>query len=191
MRRQRAQRARQFQLWDDAIAYLNQGKASDPVAEDWWYERRTLIRQLLSAGDAKRAYAAASIYTAGPEGRLVVIDLKTGKTTAVAAADLEEHAQLAGYQAAVEAGAFADHGAESGGAALVQLGPGKDAREQMQVPLADATDPQWAYAMVRRTAETMAAATFSAVANSRCRVCPVRTSCPISGKGRQVVEDTQ
>jgi hypothetical protein len=41
---------------------------------------------------------------------------------------------------------------------------------------------------VKRTAETMAAATFSAVANSRCRVCPVRTSCPISGKGRQVVE---
>ena len=67
----RAQRARQFQLWDDAIAYLNKGKASDPVAEDWWYERRTLIRQLLSAGDAKRAYAAASTYTAGPEGRLV------------------------------------------------------------------------------------------------------------------------
>jgi RecB family exonuclease len=128
-------------------------------------------------------------------GRLVVIDLKTGKTTTVSAADLEEHAQLAGYQAAVEAGAFAEHGyghgAESGGAALVQLGPGKDAREQMQLPLADATDPQWAYAMVRRTAETMAAATFSAVANSRCRVCPVRTSCPISGKGRQVVEDTQ
>jgi RecB family exonuclease len=124
-------------------------------------------------------------------GRLVVIDLKTGKTTTVSAADVEEHAQLAGYQAAVDAGAFADHGAESGGAALVQLGPGKDAREQMQLPLADATDPQWAYAMVRRTAETMAAATFSAVANSRCRVCPVRTSCPISGKGRQVVEDTQ
>ncbi len=125
------------------------------------------------------------------EGRLVVIDLKTGKTTAVAAADLEEHAQLAGYQAAVDAGAFGDYGSESGGAALVQLGPGKDAREQMQLPLADATDPQWAYAMVKRTAETMAAATFSAVANSRCRVCPVRTSCPISGKGRQVVEVTE
>jgi superfamily I DNA/RNA helicase/RecB family exonuclease len=122
------------------------------------------------------------------EGRLVVVDLKTGKTTAVAAAELAEHAQLAGYQAAVDAGAFDDYGRESGGAALVQLGPGKDAREQMQLPLAEAADPEWAHAMVKRTAETMAAATFSAVANSRCRVCPVRTSCPISGKGRQVVE---
>jgi soluble lytic murein transglycosylase len=67
----RAQRARQFELWDDAIAYLNKGKPSDPDAEDWWYERRALIRQLLGIGDAKRAYAAAAGYTSGPEGRLV------------------------------------------------------------------------------------------------------------------------
>nr|WP_232344487.1 UvrD-helicase domain-containing protein [Actinoplanes awajinensis] len=120
-------------------------------------------------------------------GRLVVIDLKTGKSTALSA-DVAENPQLAGYQAAVDAGAFGDYGMDSGGAALVQLGPGKEAREQMQVPITEAIDPQWAYAMVRRTADTMAAATFSAVANSRCRVCPVRSSCPISGKGRQVVE---
>jgi superfamily I DNA/RNA helicase/RecB family exonuclease len=121
-------------------------------------------------------------------GRLVVIDLKTGKTTAVSTSDVAENAQLGGYQAAIDAGAFADFGTDSGGAALVQLGPGKDAREQMQVPLAEAADPGWADGMVRRTAAAMAASTFSAVANSRCRVCPVRTSCPISGKGRQVVE---
>jgi soluble lytic murein transglycosylase len=74
----RAERARQFELWDDAIAYLNKGKASDPVAEDWWYERRTLIRQLLSIGDAKRAYQAAASYTAGPEGRLVEARFHSG-----------------------------------------------------------------------------------------------------------------
>jgi superfamily I DNA/RNA helicase/RecB family exonuclease len=122
------------------------------------------------------------------QGRLVVIDLKTGKSTAVTASDVEDHAQLAGYQVAVDAGAFQDYGAESGGAALVQLGPGKEAREQMQPPLTETTDPGWAYAMVRRTADTMAAATFSAVVNAKCRVCPVRTACPISGNGRQVVE---
>jgi RecB family exonuclease len=121
-------------------------------------------------------------------GRLVVIDLKTGKTTAVSASDVEEHPQLAGYQAAVEAGAFDEFGSTSGGAALVQLGTGKEPKEQLQQPLADAADPAWAYAMVRRTADTMAAATFSAVVNAKCRVCPVRTSCPVSGKGRQVVE---
>ncbi|MFB9235280.1 ATP-dependent helicase [Plantactinospora siamensis] len=121
------------------------------------------------------------------QGRLVVIDLKTGRTTAVAAADLAEHPQLAGYQAAVEAGAFAEHGDSSGGAALVQLGTSaKEAKEQNQP--AEGGEEGWAAAMVRRTAETMAASTFAAVANSRCRVCPVRPACPISGQGRQVVE---
>lgn len=67
----RAERARQFELWDDAIAYLNKGQKNDPDAALWWYERQTLVRQLLAAGDAKRAYRAAADYTSGPEGRLV------------------------------------------------------------------------------------------------------------------------
>lgn len=123
------------------------------------------------------------------DGRLVVVDLKTGKSTAVTAADLAEHPQLGAYQAAVEAGAFAEFGAESGGAALVQLGTAaKDAREQSQPPAGEGPAAGWATALVRRTADTMAAATFAAVANSKCRVCPVRASCPVSGRGRQVVE---
>jgi RecB family exonuclease len=122
-------------------------------------------------------------------GRLVVVDLKTGKSASVTEAELAEHPQLAAYQAAVEAGAFDEHGDESGGAALVQLGtPTKEAKEQGQAALGESEESGWAGALVRRTAETMAASTFHAVANSRCRVCPVRTSCPISGKGRQVVE---
>ncbi|ABP56180.1 ATP-dependent helicase [Salinispora tropica] len=123
------------------------------------------------------------------DGRLVVVDLKTGKSTAVTAADLTEHPQLGAYQAAVEAGAFAEFGTESGGASLVQLGTGaKEAREQAQPPAGEGPAAGWATALVRRTAETMAATTFAAVANSKCRVCPVRTSCPVSGQGRQVVE---
>ncbi|WP_415624402.1 ATP-dependent helicase [Phytohabitans flavus] len=122
-------------------------------------------------------------------GRLVVIDLKTGKTATVTEAEMAEHPQLAAYQAAVEAGAFEEHGDESGGAALVHLGTTtKEAKEQGQAALGEGEESGWAGALVRRTAETMAASTFHAVANSRCRVCPVRTSCPISGKGRQVVE---
>lgn len=122
-------------------------------------------------------------------GRLVVIDLKTGKSTAVTEREVAEHPQLGAYQAAVEAGAFAEFGDESGGAALVQLGTGaKDAREQTQAAAGEGPEAGWATALVRRTADTMAAATFAAVANSKCRVCPVRTSCPVSGQGRQVVE---
>ncbi|WP_320066370.1 ATP-dependent helicase [Micromonospora sp. RTGN7] len=123
------------------------------------------------------------------DGRLVVIDLKTGKSTVVTEHEIGEHPQLGAYQAAVEAGGFAEFGAESGGAALVQLGTGaKDAKEQSQPATGQGPEAGWATALVRRTADTMAAATFAAVANSKCRVCPVRTSCPVSGQGRQVVE---
>ena len=120
------------------------------------------------------------------EGRLVVIDLKTGKSTSVTEADLPEQPQLGAYQAAVEAGAFPDEGTEAGGAMLVQLGSHANVKEQDQAPLSDAADPGWAATMVRRTAATMAASTFQAVVNAKCRTCPVITSCPVSGKGRHV-----
>ena len=121
-------------------------------------------------------------------GRPVVIDLKTGKSSPTSA-EIAEHPQLGAYQAAIEAGAFPELGTEPGGAALVQLGtPGKEAKEQVQPPLSVAGDPGWARALVRRTGEVMAASTFAAVRNDRCRVCPVRTSCPVTGQGRQVVE---
>lgn len=122
------------------------------------------------------------------EGRLVVIDLKTGKSKPTVA-EVAEHPQLGAYQAAVEAGAFAELGSESGGAALVQLGSRSGPPEQSQPPLADAADPAWAGALIHRAASTMAASTFEAVANAGCRTCPVRTACPISGKGRQVHEE--
>ena len=65
-------------------------------------------------------------------GRLVVIDLKTGKTVP-RDGDIAENGQLGAYQAAVEAGAFDDVGSVSGGAALVQLGASAaTAKEQRQ-----------------------------------------------------------
>ncbi|WP_426514544.1 ATP-dependent helicase [Dactylosporangium sp. McL0621] len=118
-------------------------------------------------------------------GRLVVVDLKTGKSIP-ANANLAEHPQLAAYQAAIELGAF-EESSVAGGAALVQLGGETNtAREQVQPPLGEADDPNWAQALVQRTAKTMAASTFSAVVNNKCRVCPVKTACPVSGKGRHV-----
>ncbi|HWB38276.1 MAG TPA: PD-(D/E)XK nuclease family protein, partial [Rugosimonospora sp.] len=123
------------------------------------------------------------------QGRLVVIDLKTGRSSP-AAGELAEYPQLGAYQAAVEAGAFPELGTEAGGAALVQLGTDHvKVQEQRQPPLADAADPTWAAALVRRTAATMAGSTFRAVVNNRCRACPVRHACPISGKGRHLHGD--
>jgi len=67
----RAQRARQAELYESAIDWLNKAKGDLPDAAEFWYERRTLIRQLLASGDAKLAYKAADSYREGPEGRLV------------------------------------------------------------------------------------------------------------------------
>lgn len=74
----RAQRARQFELWDDAIAYLDQVKGSPIDAEEFWYERRILTRQLLALGEVKRAYRASDGYREGPEGRLVEAHFHAG-----------------------------------------------------------------------------------------------------------------
>jgi RecB family exonuclease len=116
------------------------------------------------------------------QGRLVVVDLKTGRNKAQ---DVEIHAQLGTYQLAIEHGAFADEGSESGGAVLVQLGAKGDG-EQRQPPLADAADPQWARAAVDHVAARMRGHTFSAMGNKRCHVCDVKSSCPLQVVGRQV-----
>src|SRR5450759_1456084 len=56
-------------------------------------------------------------------GGLRVVDLKTGSGKPTRG-DLLRNAQLGAYQAAVEHGAFADHGTVSAGAALLQVGTG-------------------------------------------------------------------
>jgi soluble lytic murein transglycosylase len=67
----RAERARQFELWDDAAMWLGKAKGDLPDAGLFWYERQSLVRQLLALGEIKKAYTVAAGYTHGPEGRLV------------------------------------------------------------------------------------------------------------------------
>jgi superfamily I DNA/RNA helicase/RecB family exonuclease len=120
------------------------------------------------------------------DGRLVVIDLKTGRTQA-RGDDVARHPQLGAYQVAAQAGGFGEP-AEPGGAALVQLGSSAaKAKQQDQPPLGAAEDPDWARRMVVAAAEGMAGATFAARENGACRMCPVRTSCPAHDEGRQVL----
>ncbi|KFC71109.1 Lytic transglycosylase catalytic precursor [Devosia sp. LC5] len=74
----RAQRARQFELWQSAVDWLNKAPEELPDAAEWWYERRALIRQLLNAGQPKLAYQVASGYTKGPDGRVVEAQFHAG-----------------------------------------------------------------------------------------------------------------
>ena len=118
------------------------------------------------------------------DGRLVVVDLKTGRSKAVDA-DLARHAQLGAYQLAVAEGAFPG-GDRPGGATLVQLGAKSSVKEQEQRPLPEDEDPQWARELVRGAARGMSGAVFRAAPGSACRICASRTSCPANDSGRQV-----
>jgi RecB family exonuclease len=122
------------------------------------------------------------------QGRLVVVDLKTG-ANAPSAEDALELPQLAAYQVAVEAGAFPE-GTTSGGAEIVAVGTSHaKPAVRVQPPLSDSEDPTWARQLVVNAATAMAASTFQAVINESCPYCTVRRACPLSGQGRQVTDE--
>ncbi len=119
------------------------------------------------------------------EGRLVVVDLKTGKS---APREIETHGQLAAYQVAIAAGAFGEHGSDPGGAALLQVGTGAKAKEQHQEPLPAGVpvEQTWAGELLAEVGEGMGAATFEVRTGSHCSRCPARRNCPLQERGRQV-----
>ncbi|MGN7199118.1 ATP-dependent helicase [Arthrobacter sp. SAFR-044] len=129
------------------------------------------------------------------EGRLVVVDLKTGKRQP-GKDELSRHPQLGAYQAAVLAGGF-DAGSGggqglSGGAVLAQLGTSaKSPAIQQQEPL----DPQenWAMDMVKEAAAVMGGSEFTArhdpaKGSHGGHGCRLPEVCPLCVRGRQVTE---
>ena len=117
------------------------------------------------------------------DGRLVVIDFKTGKSK-VRADDLPEHPQLGAYQLAVESGGFGE-GERSGGARLVQLATSGDP-EQSQQPLTEMDDPSWISDEVSRVATRYRGAEFTALVSTGCGHCDLKKCCPLYPEGRQV-----
>lgn len=115
------------------------------------------------------------------EGRLVVIDLKTGKSP-VSKDDAQSHAQLAMYQLAVAAGLLAD-GDEPGGGRLVYLGKttGGGATERHQDALTPDGRAEWDE-QVHRAAAATQGPQFTARVNDGCAHCPVRAMCPAQNR---------
>jgi superfamily I DNA/RNA helicase/RecB family exonuclease len=138
-----------------------------------------------SAGRAVQVRGRVDRLERDAKGRLVVVDLKTGAGVP-SVEDAAAHPQLAAYQVAVEEGGFGP-GEVAGGAEIVAVGTNHAAAAvRVQPPLDESDDPTWAESLVRDAAAAMAASTFRAVINDSCPYCAVNTSCPISGKGRQV-----
>lgn len=184
-------------LGDGWVDARQRERAHDMVAKlaDYATQARKAGRELLAVEQPVQVEVGRAVVRGqvdrverDADGRLVVVDLKTGKS-APAGAELARHAQLGVYQVAVEEGAFDDlaPGRESGGALLVQLGTArKSAGVQDQRPLADDDDPRWARDLVEHAADGMAGARFPASGNALCRMCAVRRACPLQPEGRQV-----
>lgn len=111
-------------------------------------------------------------------GRLVIVDVKTGKTP-LSKDDAQQHAQLAMYQLAVAEGMIGAAGSEPGGARLVYLGKtgAGGAVEREQDPLTPAARDEWRD-LVRTAADATAGPQFIARRNDGCAHCPIRPSCP-------------
>lgn len=139
-----------------------------------------------------------------PEGRLVIVDLKTGKRQP-GKAEVARHPQLGAYQAAVLKGAFQDAGTGQeltgaasaagfvpGGAVLAQLGTKtKSPGVQQQDPLDPAEN--WAEGLVNEAAALMAGATFEArhdpgKGGHGGHGCRLPDICPLCARGKQVTE---
>ncbi|WP_245953464.1 ATP-dependent helicase [Arthrobacter silvisoli] len=133
------------------------------------------------------------------EGRLVIVDLKTGKRQP-GKAELARHPQLGAYQAAVLEGAFdaatdgtaTGSAAVPGGAVLAQLGTKtKSPGIQVQEPL-EAGD-NWARDLVNEAAALMSGATFEArhdpsKGGHGGHGCRLPEICPLCARGKQVTE---
>jgi RecB family exonuclease len=110
-------------------------------------------------------------------GRLVVVDIKTGKSP-VSKDDAQRHAQLAMYQLAVTEGLL-PQGDTPGGGRLVYLGKtgAGGATEREQDALTPQTRAEWLDA-VRQAAAATRGPDFLAHINDSCAHCPVRKMCP-------------
>ncbi|OBK74268.1 ATP-dependent DNA helicase [Mycobacterium sp. 1274761.0] len=110
-------------------------------------------------------------------GRLVVVDIKTGKSP-VSKDDAQRHAQLAMYQLAIAEGLLLQ-GDTPGGGRLIYLGKTGTcgATERQQDPLTPDACDQWRD-LVGQAAAATRGPQFLARINDGCAHCPVRQSCP-------------
>lgn len=143
-----------------------------------------VLGRLREDGGAVRLRGRVDRLERDAAGRLVIVDVKTGKTP-VTKDDAQQHAQLAMYQLAVAEG-LVSSGEEPGGARLVYLAKSgaAGATERQQDPLTPAAREQWR-GLVRQAADATAGPQFVARRNAGCSHCPIRPACPAHADGTQ------
>ena len=158
-------------------------------------------------GERVQVTGSADRVERDPDGRIRIVDFKTGRTPP-AAADVALHDQLGVYQLAVAQGALADvagPNARPGGAELVYLRLSDGASnlpkvftqasiDDMPFPLGlpepnPAAPPPatWVHQRLADAAALVRTERHEARVGPGCRYCPFRSSCPAQPVGRQVV----
>jgi superfamily I DNA/RNA helicase/RecB family exonuclease len=143
----------------------------------------------LPSGDRAQLIGYADRLEVDADGRVVVVDLKTGRTPP-SSSSVERNLQLALYQYAVDAGAvddIVDPPATSGGAELVQLGMLDEAVGVIVQPQSSHTDGSGARADLEigldAATAMVRAEIFPAVAGAHCEHCTFVPLCPIKSAG--------
>jgi RecB family exonuclease len=146
----------------------------------------------LPTGEQVRLTGFADRLELGSDGRVVVVDLKTGRTKP-SGPQVRGNLQLGLYQLAVDHGAIdgleglPPEGAQAGGAELVQLGltdGGPDAEVQTQPEQPDdGPEREELRQRLAWTASQVRAEQFPAIAGDHCRDCAFVPLCPIKSAG--------
>jgi superfamily I DNA/RNA helicase/RecB family exonuclease len=137
---------------------------------------------VIDAGEGVRLRGRIDRVERDAAGRLVVVDVKTAKSP-VSKDDAQQHAQLAVYQLAVEAGLIGADEQPGGGRLVYPAKPGGDgATEREQDALTPETGGQWKERIAQAAAAT-AGPQFAARVNDGCRHCPMRPVCPAHAPG--------
>jgi superfamily I DNA/RNA helicase/RecB family exonuclease len=140
----------------------------------------------LPDGQVVRLHGYADRLELDENGRVVVVDLKTGKYPP-SGPEVERHAQLGLYQLAVDHGAAdaaAGRPVTSGGAELVQLRVGNDLpKVQLQSPHADAGAVRLVEEQLMQAASALRVEEFVARPGGHCDRCTFQALCPAKAAG--------
>ncbi|GGR67184.1 helicase UvrD [Nocardioides luteus] len=144
------------------------------------YEEQLTAKVTLPSGETVRLNGYADRLELDESGRVVVVDLKTGKYPPTAQ-EVKEHGQLGLYQLAVEHGAASAlaPGAPSGGAELIQLRHGSEMpKVQVQAP-----EPPEIINQLEKAVATVRAEEFVARPGKQCDRCQFVALCPAQTSG--------
>jgi superfamily I DNA/RNA helicase/RecB family exonuclease len=147
-------------------------------------EQRFVTRIDLPDGEEIELRGFADRLEVDAEGRLVVVDLKTGKY-APTGPGVKDHIQLGLYQYAANHGAFAEVAgdAECGGAELVQLRASTTADAKVQTQTSGDPGHTGIEDRLVEVAAMIRTETFTATAGDHCRYCSFEVLCPVKGSG--------